>query len=111
MDTKPFVAGVIPQNFRAIDVYRSSRNYDLTVAPDIRIRGIDGHYRVVFSYGGTEQQRAIFSKLQSQPRQESGVLIVQSKLAAAETFDVPKTIENSEHVSLFQDPRADVHTS
>ena len=109
MDTKSLVARFIPQNFRAINVYRSSRNYYLAVAPDIGIRGVHGHNRVVFSYGGTEQQRAIFSKLQSQPRQKSGVLIIQPELAAAESFHVAKSIEHGEHVSLFQYPRADIH--
>src|SRR5215467_8556293 len=110
MDSKPLVARFIPQNFRAINVYRSSGNYYLTVAPGIGIRGVHGHNRVVFSNGGTEQQRSIFPKLQSQPGQKSGVLIIEPQLAAAEGFHVAKSIEHSEHVSLFQYSGAYIHT-
>jgi hypothetical protein len=51
----------------------------------------------------------MLSELQSQPGQKSRVLVKQSEFTGAKRLDVAKSIENSEHVSLFQDPRAHVH--
>ena len=87
---------------------RSSLNYCFAIATDIRVSGIHRHHRVVLSHGRTEEQRAIFSQLQCQPGQESGILVVQSKLTRPECFDIAESIEHSKGVSLFQHPGAHI---
>src|SRR6478752_2605500 len=92
-------------------MYRSSRNHYLAVAPDIGISSVNSEDGVVLSDGRAQQQRAVLSELQSQPGQKSRVLVKQSEFAGAKRLDIAKSIENSEHVSLFQNPRTHIHAS
>src|SRR6266480_311569 len=110
MNPKSLLTGSLPQNRRAKDVQGSPRNHCLAVATDIRIRCIHTQNGIVFSNGGTEQQRAILSQLQRQPRQKSSVLIVQPEFAGPERVDIAESIEHGECISLFENPGANVDT-
>ena len=90
-------------------MYRSSWNDYFTVAPNVGVSSVYSKDGVVLPDRRAQQQRPILSELQSQPGQKSRVLVKQSECAGAECLNIAKSIENSIHVSLFQNPRPHVY--